>query len=303
MNKNQINYNKKIHDELFKTYNLKHSEIYNEIEQNRLKKIIKKLIRLSNKRQPNILDVGAGTGNLSLKFLETKCKVIASDVSLKSLELLKKLSNNNKNLSLSLIKNENLHFENNVFDIVCTYSVLHHIPDYLHTIKEMIRVCKPDGLIYIDHEANKNRWNPDKNLSEYNSITKQTNVEHFKKLLKTREIFSEDFWKSLLIRLFINKKHKREGDIHVWKEDHINWDKIKDLLKKENCKIVEDKDYLMYRPKGGIKIYNKYKSKCNDTKYLIIKNVRSNKKKLENIKKLRLNNYIDKLNVMYNEGL
>ncbi len=137
----------------------------------------------------------------------------------------------------------------------------------------MIRVCKPGGFIYIDHEANENRWNTYKNLSRYNAFTKQTNVEHFKKLSKTREIFNKDFWESLLIMLFINKRHKREGDIHVWKDDHIKWEEIKKIVKSENYKIIQEVDYLMYKPKGGIKLYNTYKNLCNDTKYIFIKNI------------------------------
>jgi ubiquinone/menaquinone biosynthesis C-methylase UbiE len=267
-NKN-IQHNIQAHNKIFKVYNIKHSEIYNPIEQDRIKKVILNIVK--NDKNLNILDVGAGTGNLALKFLDLRCKVTASDVSIKSLELLKRLSNNNPRLKLAIIKDKKLPFQDNQFDVVCTYSVLHHIPDYLFTIHEMIRVCKPNGLIYIDHEGNENRWNPEYNLSKYNSLSKQTNIEHFKKLLKTGEIFSKDFWKSLFIMLFINKRHKREGDIHVWRDDHVEWEKIKKIIKAKNCRIIQEVDYLMYKPKEGIKLYNKYKKLTNDTKYIIAK--------------------------------
>jgi ubiquinone/menaquinone biosynthesis C-methylase UbiE len=266
-----IIHNKKAHDKVFKTYNLKHHEIYNKYEQERLMNLIPILIGKVNTSIPKVLDVGAGTGNLSLKFLQFNCKVFASDVSSKSLELLKELSNNNQNLNLVIIKDENLPFEDNSFDIVCTYSVLHHIPDYLRTVKEMIRVVKPEGYIYIDHEANRNKYYPDKFLSEYYSFVRQTLYEHVIKLIKTRELFSFNFARGAFIKLFLDAKYQREGDIHVWKDDRIDWFKIKEIAKENNCEIFQECDYLMYAPKGGTELYNKYKDICNDTKFIIFK--------------------------------
>lgn len=228
-------------------------------------------MKKKNINKAKVLDVGAGTGNLALKFLENNCEVTASDVSEKSLELLKRLSGENDNLKLALIKDKRLPFKDNEFDIVGTYSVLHHIPDYLFTVKEMIRVCKPNGFIYIDHEGNNNRWNPDGKLSEYNSLTKQTKIEHLEKLFKTRELFTFDFLKTVFIKTFINKRYQREGDIHVWKDDHVELDKVKKTFKDNGCEIIEEVDYLMYKPKGGEEVYKTFASFCSDSKYLIVK--------------------------------
>lgn len=269
MENNQIEANIRAHDKIFKIYNLKHTEIYNPVEQNRIKKVISNIVKKN--KNLRILDIGAGTGNLALKFLDLNCKVTAADVSFKSLKLLKQLSYNNANLKLVIIKDQNLPFPDNKFDVVCTYSVLHHIPDYLFTIKEMIRVCKSGGLIYIDHEVSEKRWNPNKHLLDYYKKTKETKTEYLIRLIKTKELFTFDFIKIFFIKIFINKKYEVEGDIHVFKNDHIEWNKIKDLIKKKNCKIVKEIDYLMYAPKGGKKLYEKYKNKYNDTKYIIIR--------------------------------
>jgi len=267
---NQIKHNIETHNKNAKDYNKDHYEIYNSYEQNRIDKTIERLLGFFKDDKIRVLDFGAGTGNLTLKFLKHNCWVTACDISSKSLEIIKE-KNNYKKLKLVTFDGKKLPFPDNFFDIVAVYSVLHHIPDYLFSIKEMIRVTKKSGFIYIDHEANKNRWNPNNYLLEYYKKTKQTKIEHLIKLIKTRKLFTLDFIKTFFIKIFINRKYRREGDIHVWKEDHLNWDEIKDLIKKENSKIIKEKDYLMYKPQGKIDSYNKYKDKCNDTKYLLIK--------------------------------
>ncbi|MDD4188412.1 MAG: class I SAM-dependent methyltransferase [Bacilli bacterium] len=266
-----IKHNQVQHDKVALTYNSKHSEIYNIYEQNRLEKSIDFCIKYVNSNSSaKVLDFGAGTGNLSRIFLEKGCTVTALDVSQKSLNVLKdKLTFNN--LNTVLYNGFKLPFEDNTFDITATYSVLHHIPDYISAIKEMIRVTKKDGLVYIDHEANENKWNPSIELIEYNSLTKQTIFEHIKKIFIAKELFTFDFIKTVFIKFFINKKYQREGDIHVWKDDHIEWNKAKELIIEEKCEIFKEENYLMYKPKGGLEIYEKYSKLTNDTKLIVIK--------------------------------
>ncbi|VVB94828.1 Ubiquinone/menaquinone biosynthesis C-methyltransferase UbiE [uncultured archaeon] len=268
---NKIKQNAKAHNTIAEVYDLKHPEIYNQVEQRRVEQTIETLLNRVAKNKPRILDLGSGTGNLALKFLNKGCWVTACDVSQKSLDILSKRANNNSNLELSLLIDKKLPFENNSFDVVATYSVLHHIPDYLFTIKEFIRVLKPGGYIYIDHEANENKWKPNALLEEYNDLTKQTIFEHLIKLFKTRELFTFNFIRSTLIISFINNRYKREGDIHVWIDDHIEWQRIFKILTENNCSVIEDIDYLMYRPKCQPALYEKYRKSCTDTKYVFIK--------------------------------
>lgn len=268
---NKIKDNAEAHNIIADVYDVKHPEIFNAIEQRRIEQTIEALLNKVGKNNPKILDFGSGTGNLTLKFLNKGCFVTACDISQKELDILMKKVINNSNLKICLLEDKKLPFEDNSFDIVATYSVLHHIPDYLFTIKEFIRVLKPGGYIYIDHEANENRWKPNTFLKEYNNLTRQTLFEHFIKLLKTGELFTYNFIKSALIISLVNKRYKREGDIHVWVNDHIEWPKIFKILTEKNCDVIEDIDYLMYKPKCQLELYEKYKNNCTDTKYVFIK--------------------------------
>ena len=53
------------------------------------------------------------------------------------------------------------------YDMVATYSVLHHVPDYLRIVEEMARVLKPGGILYLDHEASDSYWEGDKVYDEF----------------------------------------------------------------------------------------------------------------------------------------
>lgn len=269
--KSEIKHNESQHDKVSKFYNLKHTEIYNDYEQSRLEETIDFVIKSSGKNpgELKVLDFGAGTGNLSRLFAEKGCRVTACDVSQVSLDLLKE---NLSHLEIETVyfDGQSLPFEDDTFDIVASYSVLHHIPDYLASIKEVLRVTKKGGYYYIEHEASEEKWNPSDKLKEYQALTRQTFFEHLKKLYKTRELFTYDFFKAVFMKTFVDKRYEREGDIHVWPDDHIEWDKVESLSKELGAKIFHQQDYLLYRPKVSIEVFNQYKDGCSDAKLMII---------------------------------
>ena len=51
--------------------------------------------------------------------------------------------------------------ETDSFDFITVYSVLHNITDYLAALSELARVCKPGGVIYLDHEPSGQFWSDD----------------------------------------------------------------------------------------------------------------------------------------------
>lgn len=78
---NKIKDNAVAHDIIADVYDVKHSEIYNAIEQRRLEQTIEALLNKVSKKSPEVLDFGSGTGNLTLKFLNKGCFVSACDIS------------------------------------------------------------------------------------------------------------------------------------------------------------------------------------------------------------------------------
>jgi ubiquinone/menaquinone biosynthesis C-methylase UbiE len=251
---NHLQHNAVAHDKIFKKFNLKHAEIYNDIEQEGLNRLVERIKGLSGKGRPRVLDVGAGTGNLALKFLTAGRGVVASDVSTKSMEMLEKTCGGDSFLETALITGEDPPFADETSDVVVTYSVLHHVPDYLNTVKEIIRVSRTGGLILIDHEANENKWAQPQALKEYCRRAGQTPLDYAKKIVRNGEFATFSFFKAVLMNLFVDKRHKREGDIHVWPDDHLDWDRIREVVRASGVRVIGE-DYLLFRPKGGEPLY------------------------------------------------
>lgn len=99
-------------------------------------------------KDKKILDVGAGTGRVSLPLALAGAQVTALDVSEKILEVLKR---KNKKITTVVGEAENLPFENESFDIVTAAFLVVHLKDPKIFFDEVYRVLKPDGLFLVSN--------------------------------------------------------------------------------------------------------------------------------------------------------
>lgn len=266
-----LRHNVSAHDNIASVYDAKHTEIYNPIEQARLGRVLDDLLVLSGTAPAAVCDFGAGTGNLTLNFLARGCRLTAVDVSARSLEILAHKAQDLGKVSVGLLDSGRIPFSDATFDIIATYSVLHHVPDYLSAIREMARVLRPGGLLYVDHEANDVAWRPDPHLAAYRQQTHLTLREHLWQLFRTRELFTYAFAKTVFMKAFVDRRYEREGDLHVWPDDHIEWDEVLATLQNSGMDVIRKCDYLLYQPRGGLALYEQYKGICSDTKYIFAK--------------------------------
>ena len=105
------------------------------------------------KKNDKILDIGCGTGLLSLKFLKkTDCAISGIDNSSKMLKLFKEKIAKLKlcdRITCKLEDAENLSFPNESFDVIASTVTLHHIKNKLPTIKKIYKKLKPGGKLII----------------------------------------------------------------------------------------------------------------------------------------------------------
>jgi 2-polyprenyl-3-methyl-5-hydroxy-6-metoxy-1,4-benzoquinol methylase len=267
-NKNsELEWNVRTHDRLARDYEKNHGEIYNEIEQNRLRVALSNAISeiKTNSTEKIVLDYGCGAGNLTSHLSSLGCTVMAADVSGGFLDLIssKVFEQSVKTIKLNGKDLSNIPSES--FDMVATYSVLHHVPDYLAIIPEFNRIIKPGGIIFIDHEPSEEFWQKNEMYIEFTNKIKRKMPVNIKKYLVLRNYYD---W---VIRKFINPRYHREGDIHVFDDDHVEWKKIIKILDKEGAEVVFSKSYLLYRRGYDKSIYTNYKDKITDMHMLVMR--------------------------------
>lgn len=250
-----------IHDRVARVYEARHGEIFNDIEQGRLRSALVRALALvqSGSQPTTALDFGCGSGNLTRHLLQLGAEVIACDVSLRFLELVARRFDGLP-VRPHPLNGENLaEIPSDSVDFVAAYSVLHHIPDYLGALTEMARVCRPGGVIYLDHEHSPAYWARDPVYSQF-----------------AREVSRVDWrkfcvWENYVgkLRRLFNPRYANEGDIHVWPDDHIEWPRIESILSDAGFEIVLVEDYLLYRRIYRAEVYARYQGRCVDQRLLV----------------------------------
>ncbi len=147
-------------------YELLHPEVYSRKEQQRVWRQLQAIDKQIQNNQRKALDVGAGTGNLTGKLLEMGYQVVATDISAEMCAILKKKYRQympNK-LRVENAPIEDLAFGQGEFDLVCAYSVMHHLPDYTAALATLCGYVKRGGVFYIDHEASPSYWGNEKSM-------------------------------------------------------------------------------------------------------------------------------------------
>jgi len=261
----QIESNIRAHDKIAKKYERIHGEIYNETEQRRLKEALQKAlsyIRTENS-QKLALDFGCGAGNLTAHLTQLGCDVLACDVSQGFLDLVQSRQYPTSVKSIKINGSDLLNVADGTVDIVATYSVLHHVPEYIDILAEFVRVLKPGGVIFIDHELTSEFWEPTSVRSAYLAEMATIVGGKWKKYFRPQNYIDWFIWK------FINPRYRAEGDIHVFKDDHIEWDKVATALVASGADIVSERDYLLFKRGYDKAVYEKFKDKTSDMHFLI----------------------------------
>jgi ubiquinone/menaquinone biosynthesis C-methylase UbiE len=263
MSRSQIARNIAIHDRIALKYEKRHDEIFNPREQARLGAVLAdaKAAIESGRAPLRALDFGCGSGNLTGHLLRLGFEVTAADVSRSFLDLVAGRHPRAPLATHRLNGRDLAEFAESTFDLVATYSVLHHIPDYLAALGEVARVTAPGGVVIVDHELNEEFWIGNPVFAQFQTEALRPDLGRF---FRPANYYHK-------LRRLLDPRHTNEGDIHVWPDDHIEWSKIRGLLESLGFEVIRDEDYLLYRGRYRPEAYDRFVGRCTDTKVMIFR--------------------------------
>lgn len=103
-----------------------------------------------NSDTPSILDLGAGEGSAAVRFLQLGARVTAVDISENQLrDLRRRCDCYGENLRVYCEEMAaTIRRETDLYDVVVMNSFIHHIPDYLAAIKNVLPLLRPRGQFF-----------------------------------------------------------------------------------------------------------------------------------------------------------
>jgi len=147
--------NIKMHDRDSQIYDMRHPYMRDKKFQESFKSDLALMASsLELVKSVRVLDCGAGTGNLTLKFLDFGWRVTALDISGGMLEALRaKVTDGGDRLeTVEADAEDYLRRQEGAFDVVAFGATLHHLPDYITVLKLACKALKPGGLLYVTGE-------------------------------------------------------------------------------------------------------------------------------------------------------
>ena len=258
-------------------YERAHPEIFNPVEQRRLRAALADAVAGLGKPASEIraLDLGCGTGNLTGHLLELGASVVAADVSPHFLRLVRRRHGPSGRLETREINGQDLAgIRDGECDIACAYSVLHHVPDYLAMVGEMARVVRPGGAVFLDHEGNDNFWDKSSCFWELLEAVEEHHRSRrgpwnprrwpWQRYLMPSKYYAR-------VRRWINPAYPWdvEGDIHVWDFDHVEWGLVEDRLRQAGCDVTIREDYLGYSSEYPDPVWERFAGGCTNMRLTV----------------------------------
>ena len=130
---------------------------YNEMDHSEVNRIFVDDLLAAGLQGGDVVDVGTGTALIPVELAKRatdlgELRIMAIDAAANMLELAKmniSVHELESVIELSQEDSKRMSFEDDFFDAIISNSIIHHIPEPIECVREMVRVCKPGGLIFV----------------------------------------------------------------------------------------------------------------------------------------------------------
>jgi 2-polyprenyl-3-methyl-5-hydroxy-6-metoxy-1,4-benzoquinol methylase len=189
------------------------------------KKIILRLFNKYVANNENVIEIGAGTGNVSKMLLENGYNVAVGEIHRQGLEIAKKYG----------IKNL-YQFDvfyppfKNYFDVVCLFDVLEHFENDSQVLQKINTILKPGGKIVVTVPAHQWLWN---RKDAVNDHKRRYESKKIKKLFIENDfkiVYASNFFLFILPFLYFRKLLNKDKGGFIKKEEYYTDKKVHPLL-------------------------------------------------------------------------
>ena len=131
-----------------------HAEVNRRFVDDLLAALQSPILPLSLSPPLDFLDLGTGTALIPIELCKKfpNCRIMAADAAVSMLELARynvEVNSLTERIELAHVDAKKLPFNDAMFDVVISNSIIHHIPEPIHVLREAIRVIKPGGLLFF----------------------------------------------------------------------------------------------------------------------------------------------------------
>jgi 2-polyprenyl-3-methyl-5-hydroxy-6-metoxy-1,4-benzoquinol methylase len=182
-------------------YDAVHPEIFGSFEQRRIARDLDLISSVVPEQPaPHVLDLGCGTGNLTLKYLQRGYWVRAVDISPEMIGVLRAKLDPTVLHHVDLLVSgaeevvADIH-THGTWDVISFSSVLHHLPDYRIVLKQSLQQLRPGGVLYVCHEP----------LQRLGAM-KRVGFRLMETILDRLDSLYINMWKS---RVYLTQAHRR----------------------------------------------------------------------------------------------
>lgn len=139
---------------------------------------------LKFKKESRIMDLGTGTGYISFALAKANrgLQVVGLDIVTNTLRINTKKANEEEINNITFVEYDgvDIPFEDNSFDCIVTRYAMHHFTEINKSFKEIYRVLKPGGQLFIS-DPTPNEDDEKRFVDNFMKLTKDGHVQFYKK--------------------------------------------------------------------------------------------------------------------------